>query len=251
MTSHATAPEAAAADRSAAFVTTHWSVVLAASGGAGNAQDALARLCQLYWYPLYAYVRRRGHSAEDAQDLTQSFFARLLERNLVGMADQQKGRFRSYLLTCMNNFLANEWEKARAQKRGGGIAPVPIQLDTAETRYGCEPATQVTPEQNYERRWALTLLETVVQRLQAEYKQEGRSELFTALSPCLVGDRESQPYAALAVKLDVAEGTVKSAVHRLRQRYRQILRDEIGQTVVTPAQVDEELRYLFEVLGRG
>jgi RNA polymerase sigma-70 factor (ECF subfamily) len=215
-----------------------------------RAHDALSNLCQTYWYPLYAYVRRRGHSPEDAQDLTQAFFARLLERNWVGQADQQKGRFRSFLLSAMNHFLADEWDKARAQKRGGGILPVPLQFDTAETRYGHEPADNITPEQNYERRWALTLLDTVLRRLRSEYEQEGKAELFAVLNPCLVGDRTAQPYAELAVKLGVSEGTVKSAVHRLRQRYRQLLHDEIAQTVANTGEVDEELHHLFAVLAR-
>ena len=234
-----------------AFVTTHWSVVLTAGrSDTTRARDALANLCQTYWFPLYAYVRRRGHSPEDAQDLTQAFFARLLERNWVGQADQQKGRFRSFLLSAMNHFLADEWDKARAQKRGGGVLPVPLQFDTAETRYGHEPADNVTPEQNYERRWALTLLDKVLGRLRSEYDQEGRTELFTALHPCLVGDRTAQPYVELAGKLGVSEGAVKSAAHRLRQRYRQLLHDEIAQTVASPGEVDEELHHLFAVLAR-
>ena len=233
------------------FVTTHWSMVLAAGrSDTTHARAALEKLCQAYWYPLYAYVRRRGHSPEDAKDLTQEFFARLLERNWVGRADQQKGRFRSFLLSAMNHFLADEWDKARAQKRGGGMTPVPLQFDTAETRYGHEPVDNVTPEHSYERRWALTLLEEVLQRLRSEYEQEGRTELFTALHPCLVGDRTAQPYAELATKLGVSEGTVKSAVHRLRQRYRELLRDEIAQTVAELGEVDAELRYLFAVLAR-
>lgn len=236
--------------RQPAFVTTHWSVVLAAArSDTTRAGAALEKLCQTYWYPLYAYVRRRGHSPEDAQDLTQAFFTRLLERNWVGRADRQKGRFRSFLLSALNHFLADEWDKVRAQKRGGGLAPLPLEFDAAETRYRHEPVDNVTPEHNYERRWALTLLDTVLRRLQLEYTQEGRGELFGALHPCLVGDRSSQPYAELANELGVAEGTVKSAVHRLRQRYRQLLRDEIAQTVAEPGEVDEELHHLFAVLG--
>ena len=204
-----------------AFLTTHWSVVLSAGDkDSPRSAEALEKLCQAYWYPLYAYVRRRGYSPEDAQDLTQEFFARLLDRNAVATVSPDKGRFRSFLLASMNHFLADEWDKARAQKRGGGQAPLPLQFDTAETRYGHEPADQVTPEQSFERRWALTLLDTVLNRLRATYEQEGRAELFAALNPCLVGDRTAQPYAELAVKLGVSEGTVKSAVHRLRQRYR-------------------------------
>ena len=233
-----------------AFVTTHWSVVLTAGrSDTTRARDALAKLCQTYWYPLYAYVRRRGHSPEDAQDLTQEFFARLLEKNWVGDADQTKGRFRSFLLSALNHFLSDEWDKARAQKRGGGVPPVPLQFDTAETRYGVEPADNVTPERSFELRWALTLLEEVLKRLQAEYEHEGKADLFAALNPCLVGERTSQPYAELAKKLGTTEGAVKAAVHRLRQRYRALLRDEIAQTVAGPDEVDEELRHLFAVLA--
>lgn len=251
---HAALPETPStgdgSPRQPAFVTTHWSVVLTAGrSDTTRAHAALSRLCKSYWYPLYTYVRRRGHSPEDAQDLTQEFFAHLLERNWVGKADQMKGRFRSFLLSTMNHFLADEWDKARAQKRGGGVPLVPLQLDTAETRYGLEPADNVTPERSFELRWALTLLEEVLKRLQAEYEQEGKADLFAALNPCLVGERTSQPYAELAKKLGVNESTVKSAVHRLRQRYRQLLRDEIAQTVATPDEVDEELRHLFAVLA--
>jgi RNA polymerase sigma-70 factor (ECF subfamily) len=234
------------------FATTHWSVVLTAGRrDTTRAQDALAKLCQTYWYPLYAYVRRRGYSPEDAQDLTQEFFARLLERQSLASADPNRGRFRSFMLGVMNHFLADEWNRARAQKRGGGATLLPLQFDTAETRYGHEPADKTTPEQNYERRWAMTLLEEVLRRLAEEYKQEGRAELFAELNPCLVGERTSQPYAALAARLGVNEGTIKSAVHRLRQRYRQLLRDEIANTVAEPGEVDAELQHLFTILSRG
>jgi len=238
------------APRRPAFLTTRWSVVLAAGrNDTTRAHHALANLCQTYWFPLYTYVRRRGHSPEDAQDLTQEFFARLLEHNWVGDADREKGRFRSFLLSAMNHFLADEWDKARAQKRGGGVPLVPLQFDTAETRYGFEPTDNVTPERSFELRWALTLLEEVLNRLQAEYEQEGKTVLFAALNPCLVGERTSQPYATLATSLGTNEGAVKSAVHRLRQRYRQLLREEIAQTVAGPGEVDEELRQLFAVLA--
>jgi RNA polymerase sigma-70 factor (ECF subfamily) len=236
--------------RSPVFLTTHWSVVLAAgSGDTTGARHALEKLCQTYWYPLYAYVRRRNFSPPDAEDLTQEFFARFLEHDWVANADREKGRFRSFLLSAMNHFLANEWDKARAQKRGGGAHPLPLQFDTAETRYCREPAESVTPEQHFEQRWALTLLETVTRRLGAEYEQTGKAELFAALSPCLVGDRTAQPYEELAKKLALSEGAVKSAVHRLRQRYRQILREEIASTVAGPGEVEEELRHLVAVLG--
>jgi RNA polymerase sigma-70 factor (ECF subfamily) len=233
-----------------AFVTTHWSVVLTAGrSDTMRAQDALAKLCQAYWFPLYAYVRRRGHSVEDAQDLTQEFFARVLEHQWIARADQAKGRFRTFLLTALERFLANEWDKARALKRGGGHPCVPLQLDTAETRYGVEPTHDRTPEQAFEHRWALTLLEEVVKQLEAEFHAEGRAAVFAALKPCLVGDRESQPYAELASALGMNESAVKVAVHRLRQRYRELLRAEIAHTVASPADVDAEMRHLFNVLA--
>lgn len=237
--------------RQAVFATTHWSVVLTAGRtDTVRANDALARLCQTYWYPLYGYVRRRGYSAHDAQDLTQEFFARLLERQSLAAVDPNRGRFRSFMLGVMNHFLADEWHRARAQKRGGGAVILPLEFETAETKYTHEPADTTTPEQHYERRWAMTLLEEVLRRLAREYQADGRAELFAALNPCLVGERAAQPYAELAVKLGVTEGTVKSAVHRMRQRYRQLLREEIAHTVAEPGEVDAELRHLFEVLSR-
>ena len=233
------------------FVTTHWSVVLSAGGPDDpRAQSALARLCQTYWYPLYGYARGRGYSREDAQDLTQEFFARLLAHRWVAQADRSRGRFRSFLLTAMKRFLADEWDKARAQKRGGGVPCLPLEFDTAETRLGREPPDTATPEQLYEKRWVLALLDEVLQRLRAEYEREGNNALFSELHPCLVGDRTALPYAALAAKLGQSESAVKSAVHRLRRRYRKLLRHEIAETVATPGEVDEELRHLFAVLGR-
>jgi RNA polymerase sigma-70 factor (ECF subfamily) len=216
-----------ASSKSPAFATTHWSVVMMAGEGDGTrARDALARLCKTYWYPLYSYVRRRGHSPEDAQDLTQEFLFRLLEKNWVATADRSRGRFRSFLLSAMKHFLADEWDKARAQKRGGGLPH--LELNNAETRFLREPADTFSPETSYE--W------------------DGKTELFNALHPCLVGDRASQPYAELAKTLGTAENTIKSAVHRLRQRYRQLLHDEIANTVAGPDEVEAELRHLFAVL---
>ncbi len=233
------------------FVTTHWSVVQAAGrSDATVARDALAELCRTYWYPLYVYVRRRGYSPEDAQDLTQAFFAELLEQHRLGAASRERGRFRTFLLTSLSHFLSDQWDKARAQKRGGGFAAVPLQLDSAETRYGREPADNRNPEQIFEKRWALALLEEVLGRLGQEYAAAGKAELFSALSPCLVGDRAEQPYAELAPKLGLGESGVKSAVHRLRNRYRQLLRSEIARTVSSESEVDEEIKYLFAVLGR-
>lgn len=235
--------------KSPVFVTTRWTIVLTAGNSAApEARSALEKLCQVYWYPLYAYVRRRGHSPEDAQDLTQGFFAQLLEDNWLERADRTRGKFRSFLLTVMSHFLSGQWDKARAQKRGGGLAHVPVQLESAETRYGLEPADPATPEQIYERRWAVALLDEVLRRLREEYETDGRGNLFAILSACLVGERTSHPYAALAKQLGVSENTVKSAVHRMRQRYRQLLREEIAHTVGGPGEVEEELRHLFSVL---
>lgn len=233
-----------------AFVTTHWSAVVAASrSDSTHAQAALASLCQSYWYPLYAYVRRRGFTPHDAQDLTQEFFARLLEHRWLGQADPERGRFRTFLLSALTHFLANEWDKARAKKRGAGAQPVPLQFDTAETRYGQEPADPVTPEQCYERQWALALLERVLENLEKENVAEAKGEVFKVLRQCLVGDRQALAYAALGEQLGMSEGAVKVAVHRLRQRYRALLREEIAHTVSTPGEVEGEMKYLFQVLA--
>jgi RNA polymerase sigma factor (sigma-70 family) len=214
-----------------------------------RAREALSRLCQAYWYPLYSFARRRGHSAEDAQDLTQEFLARLLEKNWIGDADRDKGRFRTFLLTAMKHFLSDEWDKARARKRGGGVTLQPLQFGQAESRYNLEPLVDETPERIFEVRWAMALLEQVLNRLRTEYEKEGKAGLFAALHPCLIGERTSQPYAELAKSLGASESMVKSAVHRLRQRYRQLLRDEIAHTIAVPDEVDEEMRYLFSILS--
>ena len=235
-----------------AFPVTQWTVVLAAGGTPSpESAAALERLCQAYWYPLYAFVRRSGYSPADAEDLAQEFFARLLEHNWIAYADRHKGRFRSFLLMAMKRFLANEWNKARAEKRGGKARLVPLELHTAETRYQLEPADTRTPEQLFEKQWALALLESVLGRMRADYAGAGKRAQFEALEPCLVGDRQGHPYAALGEKLGMSEGTVRVAVFRMRERYRQCLREEISQTVASPAEVEEELRHLFRVLARG
>ncbi|MBI5388283.1 MAG: sigma-70 family RNA polymerase sigma factor [Verrucomicrobia bacterium] len=234
------------------FVSTRWTVVLSARDpDSPHAAAALETLCRTYWFPLYAYVRRRGHSPTDAQDLTQEFFAQLLTHNWVARADRHKGRFRSFLLMAMSRFLANEWDKQRTLKRGGQMQFVPLPLDTAETRYTHEPADAATPEQAFEKQWGLTLLEEVLQRLGEDYKQDGKTILFDTLKPCLIGSRETQPYAALAADLKMTEGAVKVAVCRLRERYRERLKAEIAHTVGAPSEVDAELRHLFRVLARG
>jgi RNA polymerase sigma-70 factor (ECF subfamily) len=251
MTDSSTASASGEAGHARVFVTTHWSVVLSAGrSGGSSAQNALARLCQTYWHPLYAYARGRGHSREDAQDLTQEFFARLSAHDWVAKADRSKGRFRSFLLTAMKRFMAGEWDKARAQKRGGGAPLLPLPFDAAETRWSREPADSLTPEESFERRWVMSLLEEVLVRLRAEYEEEGNARLFSEIYPCLIGERATLPYAELAGKLGLSESAVKSAVHRLRRRYRNLLRHEIAQTVAAPGEVDEELRHLFAVLGK-
>ncbi len=234
----------------AVFVTTHWSVVLTAGGSdTTRARAALEQLCRNYWPPLYAYVRRAGHSREEAQDLTQEFFARLLEQNTVARADPARGRFRSFLLGSLKHFLAHEWEKARAQKRGGGAQLIPLEFDTAETRCAQPAAPGDTPDRAFDRQWALTLLDVVLGRLRREYSGAGREDLFLNLKDTLSGGRAEIPYRDLGARLGMSEAAVKVAAHRLRRRYRELLREEIASTVAGPAEVEEELRHLFAALG--
>ena len=231
------------------FATTHWSAVLTAcSGDTPRARVALGGLCQTYWYPLYAYVRRRGHPAHDAQDLTQEFFAQLLERHSLATASPQRGRFRSFLLTALNHFLANEWHKARTGRRGGGNPVTSLDWAEAEKRYDLEPADHRSPDKLFEKQWALTLLSEVLNRLETEYQQDGKLELFTALKQTLTGTRESQPYLELAEKLDMNEGAIKVAVHRLRRRYRDLIRAAIADTLDETENIDDEMRHLFSAL---
>jgi len=232
-------------------VTTHWSVVLnAAHSDTTNARDALANLCQTYWHPLYAYLRRRGYSPPDAEDLTQGFFAQLLEHNAVATVSPEKGRFRSFLLASLNHFLSDQWDKARAQKRGGGKV-ISFDTETAETWLDQVPSRNLTPERAFELRWAITLLEQVYRKLEEEHRQQGKSELFDALRTTIAGPGNSAPYMELGQKLGLNEGAVKVAVHRLRQRYRALLRQTIAETVETKAEVEEELRYLLRIVAGG
>ncbi len=234
----------------AVFATTHWSVVLtAASNDTTRSQMAMARLCQTYWYPLYAYVRRRGHSAQDAQDLTQSFFLYLLEQRWVGRADPERGRFRSFILATINHFLANEWKKGMAQKRGGDCQHLSLDWAVAEQRFYLEPAAQVAPDKLFDKQWALSLLSGVIDRLEHEYQSDGRADLFAALKQTLLGLRDSQPYAELALALDLNESAVKVAVHRLRKRYRKLICAEIAHTLDNPQEIEAEMRHLFQVLA--
>ncbi len=245
-----TSPLSGGAPHRPVFVTTHWSVVLTAGrSDTTHARAALEKLCQTYWYPLYAYVRRRGYNAADAEDLTQGFFARLLDRHSLASADPGRGRFRSFILTAMNHFLATEWEKARAEKRGGGRSILSLELAAAERRYDLEPADNSSPDKVFDKQWALALLTEVVSRLEDEYRREGKAALFTALKETLAGTRESQPYAVLAARLGMNEGAVKVAVHRLRKRYRELLQAEIANTVASPEEAEEEMKHLFRALA--
>jgi RNA polymerase sigma-70 factor (ECF subfamily) len=229
------------------FATTQWSVVLCAGRrGSPEAGEALAELCRRYWLPLYAYARRRVADVQEAEDLTQEFFARLLEKNALARASPERGRFRSFLLTGMKNFLANEWDRAKAQKRGGGR--LALDLHTGESRLCLEPAHDLTPERAYERQWALTLLEVVMGRLQAEFTAAGKARHFELLKAAITGDRQA-PYAAVAAQLGMSEDAARQAGHRLRKRYRELLRQEVAQTLADPREVEEEIRCLFETLG--
>ena len=233
-----------------AFVTTHWSLVVSAGrNDTPNARNALEKLCRAYWFPIYAFVRRQGHDPHDAQDLTQEFFMRLLGKKQLAVVDPAKGRFRSFLLASLKHFLANEWDKTRAQKRGGGQILIPIDVATAETSCGIEPADGLTAEKVFERRWALTLLDQVLRRLRADYVRDGKENLFEQLKPTLTEASRSVRYAEIATRLGTNEGAVKVAVHRLRQRYREVLRAEIADTVASPGEVEDEIRNLFAALA--
>jgi RNA polymerase sigma factor (sigma-70 family) len=233
------------------FATTHWSVVLAAGQGSNPAsQSALEQLCRAYWYPLYAFVRRRGYSPEDAQDLTQSFFERLLERDLLAKLKPAGARFRSFLLHAMKNLLASEWTRAHARKRGGTQSLLSLEELGAEVRYAAEAVVTETPDATFERRWASTVLRHALERLREEQLAAGKETVFEALANCLTGAAPAQPYAQLATQLGISEAAVKMAIHRLRKRYGELLRLEVAQTVVTPAEVDQELRQLLSILAQ-
>jgi RNA polymerase sigma-70 factor (ECF subfamily) len=238
------------AGREGGFATTRWSVVLeAARQSTPASREALSTLCSVYWYPLYAYLRRRGHGVHEAQDLTQGFFARFLEKNYLQVLDPGRGKFRSYLLKALEHYLANEWDRARAEKRGGRASHLPLDLDSAESRYALEPSHESTPEKIFERRWALTLLERALDRLRESYSGSGKARLFGALKPYLTGGEGEVTYREAGAALGLSEGAVKLAVHRLRGRFREMLRAEIAQTVSTEAEIEDEIRHLFSALG--
>lgn len=240
----------ARADSRGIFCTTRWSVVLQAGDAAApDAHAALTHLCQQYWTPLYAFVRRSGHAPEDARDLTQEFFARLLEKRWLAEANPERGRFRSFLLASLKHFLANEWNRAQCLKRGGGRQIIELDAATAEERYALEPADAATPEILYERRWALTLIGRTQERLRAEMTAGGDGERFEALEPTLVGERTGPGYEQLAERFGVTETAVKSIVLRMRRRFRALLREEVLQTIGNEQDAETELRHLLEILG--
>jgi RNA polymerase sigma-70 factor (ECF subfamily) len=238
------------ADDGDIFVTTRWTVVLQAGRKSSPHSDrALSELCQQYWYPLYAYVRRRVNSREDAEDLTQGFFARFLEKNYLEGLAAERGKFRAFLLAALKHFLANERDKAGRQKRGGGSYALSLDWQHADERFHFEPPDRATPDRQFDREWALALLERVIQRLESECATAGRAALFAQARGYLMVGEAAIPYAAAATALGMEEGAVRVAVHRLRKRYRELLREEIAQTVNDPAQVSEELRSLQAALA--
>jgi DNA-directed RNA polymerase specialized sigma24 family protein len=232
------------------FATTQWSVVLlAADSSSSEAAGALENLCRAYWYPLYAYVRRKGHSPHEAQDLTQEFFSLLLAGEWLVGVDRSKGKFRSFLLAAMNHLLLNEYHRARAQKRGGGAPHFSLDAITAEDRYRIEPVDQLAPDKLFERRWAETLLDRVVARLREEWDGRERAQAFEDLKVFLLDVKGTVSFEEVANRLGVTVVTVKSAVQKLRRRYRELFQDEIAQTVARPEDIEEEIRSLFQALG--
>ena len=232
------------------FDTTHWSVVLrAGENDSPEAAAALASLCRAYWYPLYAYVRRQGHDFADAQDLTQEFFARLLERKDLRFADQKRGRFRTFLLTAIKHFLINEWNKAKRQKRGGGCTLISLDAEKTETRFRAEPADERSPDKAFERRWAMVVLDRVLDQLKTEFATAGQTPVFENLKSLLTGEGSESSYAEIGRRLGMTEGNLKVTVHRLRRRYRELLRKEIALTVDDPKIIDEEIRELIAALS--
>jgi len=232
------------------FATTHWSVVLKAGGTESQAaQEALEQLCRMYWYPLYAYVRRRGYSPEDAQDLTQDFFVRLLERDLLAGLKPAGAKFRSFLLATLKNHLASDWVRSRAAKHGGKHFTISLEALDLEAGYAQEPMDTNTPDVAFERHWAETILRRALERLREELTAEGKQALFDGLVNCLTGAAPPLPYAEQAVRLGMSEAAVKMAAHRMRKRYGELLRREVANTVSTAAEIDQELRYLLAALA--
>jgi DNA-directed RNA polymerase specialized sigma24 family protein len=231
------------------FTTTHWSIVVAAGDASSpHAREALERLCRCYWYPLYAYVRRQGRSAPDAQDLTQAFFLQMLKHGYFARADPRKGRFRSFLLVALNHFLTNEWHRMRAFKRGGALSFLSWDESRAEEHYQSDAFSTESPDQLFEHRWAITVVDRAVNRLRAEYTDADRSDVFETLKELLTGDRATETYARLAERLSMTEAAVKMTVMRMRRRFGALLREEVGHTIADPAELESELRHLLAAL---
>jgi RNA polymerase sigma factor (sigma-70 family) len=234
----------------AVFLTTRWSVVLAAGlSSSAESERALAQLCRTYWYPLYAFVRRRGHSPKDAEDLTQGFFANLLEKKALRGVEPDKVKFRSFLLALLKNFLANDWDRKHAAKRGGKHSMVSWDDESPEARYMREPSHDATPEKLYDQSWALTVIDAVSRQLRDEYAATGKAELFAALQDQLIGAEDADSYAQLALQLGMKEGAVRMAVLRMRRHFKSLLRAEIAQTVADPADLENELRHLIAAIA--
>lgn len=233
------------------FQTTHWSVVLSAGNVTSpEAHAALTRLCQTYWLPIYAFVRKRGHSPEQAEDLVQEFFSNFLEKNYVAKAARDRGRFRSFLMTSVENFLHNVHARNQTKKRGGGVPLLPLDNQDAESSYLSETTDESDPAKAFEQRWASTVLQTVLQRLRDEFTKRGQGDLFEALSAHLWGESGSIPYAQVAEQFKLTIANIKITAYRLRQRYRELLREEIAQTVSQPGEIDEEIRHLMKVVSQ-
>ena len=228
------------------FVTTHWSVIRAArEKNSAQSAAALETLCRTYWYPLYSFIRRKGRTPEDAQDLTQQFFARLLEKDYLQSVAQEKGKFRTFLLVALKRFLANEWDRQHAQKRGGFAPILSIDQELAESRFRCEPADNDQPDLLFDRQWAVLLLDQTMKRLEEEYVATGRAKLFESLRGLIAKEDSRLPYGQVAAQLNVSEAAIKMAVHRLRARYREILKAQIAETVSTEEEIEEEISHLF------
>jgi RNA polymerase sigma factor (sigma-70 family) len=243
-----TGVEGSAQKGGVAFATTHWSVVLTAQGESPAAQEALEKLCRIYWRPIYSFLRRQGIWREEAEDITQGFFAQLLERRRFGAVRKEKGRLRSFLLASLKYFLADEHRRAMAIKRGSGLRPIPLEELRADERIEMEPADPVTPEMIYERRWASTVLERVLSRLKDEYRAAGNAALFDSLKQLLPDEPGAPSQADIAAHLGMTENAVRQAFHRFRQRYQLLMREEIAHTVATPGDIEDELRHLISVL---
>jgi DNA-directed RNA polymerase specialized sigma24 family protein len=247
-----TPPQGSSGQHATLFLTTHWSVVLAArSARTTESSHALDSLCRTYWHPLYVYARRRGHSPQDAEDLAQGFFEKLLEKSWLAAVEQERGRFRQFLLMAFKRFLANEHDHAQRLKRGGGAHAVPFDTVLGEKLYREDTSPSASADEVYDRRWALSLLDSTLARLRTEFANSGRVREFDILKPQLTAPRGDAPYAELAVGLQTTEGAARVAVHRLRKRFREVFREEIAHTVNSPAELEDELRHLISVLAQG